>query len=115
MSIPGFHAESSLGPTLGTYRGSAGFVRSGAGGILPMQGSSTTMILGVAALSGSLGSLWPVIRCCKYSKSAGAVVCTERRHSPLEQCHCEFPECPPGIPNCPDYPVILCNPPVATF
>jgi len=115
MSTPGFHAESSLGPALGTYRGNAGFGGSGAGAILPMQGFSASSALDRGALSGFQGLLWPIIRCCKYSKFAGAVVCTQRRHSPLEQCRCESTLCPPGVPNCPDLPVIKCNPPVATF
>lgn len=38
MTIPGFNAESSLGRTMGLYRGKAGLVRfssDGSGGIMP--------------------------------------------------------------------------------
>ncbi len=37
MNMPGFDAESSLGPTMGVYRGKALFGRLGTGEVLPMQ------------------------------------------------------------------------------
>jgi hypothetical protein len=36
MNIPGFHAESSLGPAIGRYRGTAVFGGSRTGQVLPM-------------------------------------------------------------------------------
>jgi len=36
-TIPGFNGEASLSPTIGTYRGKAGFGGSGKGEVLPMQ------------------------------------------------------------------------------
>jgi len=118
MSIPGFDAESSLGPTLGIYRGSALFGGPGAGAIMPSRGFSASSMLSLSPGNGLLGPLWPKIKCCKFSLFAGAVVCAERAHSPLEDCRCKFPECPEGFPDCsrfPDLPSIECRPPVASF
>jgi len=35
MNMPGFDAESSLGPTMGIYRGRAVFGSLGSGGVMP--------------------------------------------------------------------------------
>lgn len=101
MKIPGFNAESSLGQTLGLYRGKAIFGRLGTSDVLPMQ------------RFGFLRSVFPIIRCCKYSRFAGKFVCVTRRSFPLEQCECIRPECPEGFPNCseyPDFPYFECSP-----
>jgi hypothetical protein len=118
MNMPGFDAESSLGRTMSAYRGKAVFGGTGAGGVLPMQGTLSSSIFSQNLNLGFRGSVWPVIRCCKYSRFAGAVVCAQRVHSPLERCECIFPECPAGFPDCsdfPDLPFIVCRPPVATL
>jgi hypothetical protein len=118
MRLPGFDAESSLGPAMGVYRGNAAFANSGEGGVLPVQDFIASSSSSPQLNAGLLGSLWPKLRCCKYSRFAKAVVCAERAHSPLEQCQCVFPECPPYYPDCssfPDLPSVVCQPPVATF
>lgn len=117
MNMPGFDAESSLGPTMGIYRGKAVFGRLGTVEVMPMQEFLASSTLSQNLNFGFLGSVWPIIRCCKYSRSAGAVVCSTRVHSPLEQCKCIFPECPRGFPDCsdfPDLPFIVCRPPVVS-
>jgi hypothetical protein len=115
MSMPGFDAEASLRPIMGTYRNRAVSGRLGAGEVLPMQEFRASPILSQNLNVGLLGSVWPTTRCCKYSRFAGAVVCSTRVHSPLEQCECVFPECPPEFQNCsnfPDLPFVKCRPPV---
>lgn len=118
MRMPGFHAESSLGPAMGVYRGNAAFANSGAGGVLPVQDFMASSTTGLQPNAGLVGFPWPKLRCCKYSRFAKTVVCVERAHSPLEQCQCVYPECPPYFPDCsrfPDLPAIVCQPPVATL
>jgi hypothetical protein len=69
MNIPGFNAESSLGPTMGIYRGKAGFGRSGTGEVLPMQNILASSILSQSLNSGFLGP--PRIKkiyCCDPAK-----------------------------------------------
>jgi len=45
MNMPGFGAESSLGTTMGIYRGKAVFGRSGMAEVLPMQDFLASSIL----------------------------------------------------------------------
>jgi hypothetical protein len=117
MRMPGFDAESSLGPAMGAYRNSAAFANSGEGGVLPVQDFMVSSTTGLRLNAGHLGFPWLTFKCCKYSRFAKAVVCVERVHSPLERCQCVSPECPPGFPDCsrfPDLPTIICQLPVAT-
>jgi hypothetical protein len=94
MNMPGFDAESSLGPTMGVYRGKAGFGGVGMGDVSMQQ-------LGTASFLGGFG----ITRtCCGYSTLLHRFVCTTRIVSPLEQCECRRDFF--------GHPVILCRPPV---
>jgi len=118
MRVPGFDAESSLGPAMGVYRGNAAFANPGAGGASPAQGFMGPPGASLQRNAGLFRFPLPKLRCCKYSNFAKAIVCVEQAHSPLEQCQCVYPECPPFFPDCsrfPDLPSIQCQPPVATL
>jgi len=110
MNLPGFNAESSLGPTIGRYRGKAVFGGSNPIDVLPMQD-----MLGSSMLSQYrfFPPPWFVVttRCCQYSKYLGRIVCVSRVHSPIQQCQCirSSSNPPPGVP---DFPVIICHDPV---
>lgn len=93
MNMPGFDAESSLGPTMGLYRGKAFFGRLGTSEISMQQ-------FGLPPV----GRFGVTIRCCGYSTWLHRLVCTTRVVSPLEQCGCERDFF--------GHPVIICRPPV---
>jgi hypothetical protein len=98
--IPGFHAESSLTPSRGSYRATAVSGASSAASGLSMQGWPT-------ALTPSVGlgiDLFPPIRCCGFVPTLQRFVCVTRRASPLEQSRCTRDFF--------GFPVILCRPPV---
>lgn len=61
MNMPGFDAESSLGPTIGRYRGKAVSGGLDAGGVLPMQ-----EFLALSTLSRNLGLCWGTWRGCYH-------------------------------------------------
>jgi hypothetical protein len=98
--IPGFQAESSLYPPRGSYRVTAR--ASGAVDGFSMQASLTALAPAVG-----LGTdVFPPMRCCGYVPMLHRFVCTTRHVSPLEQCRC--------IRDFFGFPIILCQPPVAT-
>ena len=99
-NMPGFTAEASVGPTIGVYRRSAVFGRSGIVEVSPMQGLSALRKLTQADLSEFL-TLNPIIRCCQYSPRLGRFVCASRVQ-PIGY-HCE---CIRTL----DFPVIVCSP-----
>jgi hypothetical protein len=72
MKLPGFTAESSLGPALGHYGGATMSGSSGAG-VLPMQFTNFESIFGV-------------IRCCQFIN--GRFRCVTRPRRPWENCRC---------------------------
>jgi hypothetical protein len=117
MRMPGFDAESSLGPAMGVYRGHAAFGNSGDGGVLPVQDVMASSSISPQLNAGLVGFPWPKFRCCKYSRFAKAVVCAESVQLPNAQCQCVYPECPPFYSDCstfPDLPSVVCKLPVAT-
>jgi len=103
MKMPGFSAEASVKPNLGIYRGSAVASNSRMDRVLPMQELLSSEVLSQHLDFGLLGSVWPVIRCCRYAPMLGRWICVSRVHSPLEQCQCLS-----GAFG----PVIICRPPV---
>jgi hypothetical protein len=94
MNMPGFDAESSLGLTMGIYRGEAGFGGSGMGEVSMQQFDTSSF----------LGRFGVTMRCCGYSTWLHRFVCTTRIVSPLEQCECQQDFF--------GHPVIICRPPV---
>ena len=72
MNLPGFTAESSLGPATGHY-GGATISGSSTVGVLPMQFSN-------------LDSIFGIIRCCQFIN--GRFRCVTRRARPWENCRC---------------------------
>jgi hypothetical protein len=99
MNMPGFDAESSLGPTIGTYRGRAVF-----GGLGTSEVSMSQF--DISSLNPSLKTrFWRfTMTCCGYSTLLHRIVCTTSDVSPFEQCECQR-----------GYygdPVIICRPPV---
>jgi len=94
MNMPGFDAESSLGPTTGIYRGKAVFGRLGAGEVSLQQFGASSF----------LGRFGVTKRCCGYSTLLHRFVCATRIVSPLEQCECQRDFF--------GHPVIICRPPV---
>lgn len=65
MNMPGFDAESSLGPTMGIYRGRAVFGRVGTGEVMLMQHIPASSILSQNLNFGFLGlPLDKKIKCC---------------------------------------------------
>ncbi len=109
MNIPGFDAESSLGPTMGIYRGKAVFARLGAVEISPAQeflGSSVrSRNLDLLSLGGATVLTWPIIkRCC--GRVDGQLRCRDFPVLPFHDCEClegpngELPRGFPGPPKC---------------
>ncbi len=90
MNIPGFNATSSLGPTIGLFRGKAGFGGSGMG-VLSMQQFRSSLF------DGRFGT---PLRCC----SADSHFCITRNVFPFERCKCgqDFDGAP----------IFICRPPV---
>ena len=78
MNIPGFAAESSLGPTVGMYRGKAVSGRLVASEVLPMQGFP-----GSSTLNRNLGLCWGTWLGCPVN---GHIIF--RCVSWLEDCRC---------------------------
>jgi hypothetical protein len=74
MNIPGFTAASSLDPTTGLYRGTAGFGGSGMGELSMQQFRS----------SFAGGLFGTPLTCC----SADGHFCRTRRLPPFERCKC---------------------------
>jgi hypothetical protein len=69
MNMPGFEAESSLGPTMGIYCGKAVFGRRGTGEVLPMQDFLASSILSQNLNFGFLGlPLSRKIVCCNRER-----------------------------------------------
>lgn len=92
--MPGFDAESSLGPTTGIYRGRAVFGRLGTGKVSLQQFGASSFLDGFNETK----------TCCGYSTLSNRFVCTTQIVSPLEQCECQrgfFGD-----------PIIICRPPV---
>lgn len=71
MNLPGFTAESSLGPAMGHYGGAMS--GSSGAGVLPMQLSH-------------LDSIFGEIRCCQFIN--GRFRCVSRPRRPWENCRC---------------------------
>jgi hypothetical protein len=94
MTMPGFNADSSLGPTLGTYRRKTVFGRLGTGEVSLQQFGASSF----------LERFGVTMRCCGYSTWLHRFVCTTRIVSPLEQCECRRDFL--------GHPVIICRPPV---
>ncbi len=86
MNRPGFDAESSLGPTMGIYRGKALRGKSGTGEVLPMQDFPASSTLSLIRRI----SPWPQICCFKPGVGLSC-----RDHRPFESCECigGFPVC----------------------
>ena len=94
MNMPGFDAESSLGPAFGIYRGKAVFGGLGMGEVSLQQFGASSF----------LGRFGVPMTCCGYSTWLHRFVCTTRIVSPLEQCACQRGAF--------GHPVIICRPPV---
>jgi len=90
MNMPGFDAESSLGPTIGLFRGKAGFGGSSMGELFMQQFRSSFF-------GGRFGT---PLTCC----SADSHFCTTRTVSPFERCKCGH-----GFDG---EPIFICSPPV---
>lgn len=88
MNLPGFTAESSLGPAMSHYGGMTLSVTSG-GGVLPMQFSH-------------LDSIFGTLRCCQFIN--GRFRCVSKVNLPWENCRCVRTSFGP---------VILCEPLIA--
>lgn len=93
MNMPGFNAESALGPTMSIYQGMVG--GSGAS-----KDEVSMQQLGASSIPGRFGA---TMRCCGYSTLLRRFVCTTQTVSPFEQCECL---------RTPFGPIILCQPPV---
>ena len=98
MNLPGFDAESSLGPANGVYRGRAGGRGQAAAALSPAQG-----FMGSSAFN-LIGSPFPIQRCCAYVPKFHSVVCVSHQTRPLEFCECRRP---PG-----EIPFFVCRGPV---
>jgi hypothetical protein len=96
MNMPGFDAESSLGPTMGIYRGKVVFGGSGTGKVLPMQGFLASSILSQNLNFGFVGSrlFRRTITCCRVGISPP---CRTYEVPSFENCKCVFgaPVCTP--------------------
>jgi hypothetical protein len=101
MNLPGFAAESSLGPVTGIYRGKAVFGGSGRGEVSLQQFGASSV---PGHLSPVRGFLDVTIRCCGYSTRLHQFVCTTHTVSPFEQCECQQDFF--------GHPVVICRPPV---
>jgi hypothetical protein len=90
VNIPGFTAESSLGPTKGIYRGKNGF------------GGSVMGQLSMQQLRGSFFGerVGTRLTCC----SADFHFCTTRNVFPFERCKCGH--------DFDGFPIFICQPPV---
>lgn len=99
MNIPGFDAESSLVPSIGSYRATAGFGASGAVDGLSIQSAAMASAFGLRLGNVTLRP----IRCCRWVPAYHRFVCTERLVSPFDQCTCND-----GVFG----PVITCLPPI---
>jgi len=74
MNVPGFDAQSSLGPTIGLFLGKAGFGGSGVGELSIQQFRSSFF-------GGRVGT---PLTCC----SADSHFCKTRNVFPFERCKC---------------------------
>jgi hypothetical protein len=96
MSMPGFNAESSLAPTLGTFRAIAAF-----------DGAASAKISAQQLATSAFGRGFDQpMRCCGYSSLLGRYVCTVQWVSPLENCRCYRDGVLP--------PAIICSGPIVT-
>jgi hypothetical protein len=95
MNIPGFDAESSLGPTMGIYRGKAVFGRLGAVEISPAQEflASSARNRNLDLLS--LGSIVLKREFCCFRQGVG----WSCENSLFKDCVClgGFPKCTPWV------------------
>lgn len=90
MNIPGFTAASSLEPTIGSYRGTAGF---GGSGMSELSMQQFRGLLGA-------GRIGTPLTCC----SAAGHFCQTRLVFPFERCKCSH-----GFDG---EPLFICSPPV---
>jgi len=88
MNVPQFHAEASLGPTVGTYGGNAVVGRSDGTAILPMLGKTCTN----CETTGGLGSIRGIgVRsCCQQQWQWNPIT---HRYEPVTSCW--FESCSP--------------------
>jgi hypothetical protein len=79
-NMPGFNGEASLSPTMGKYRGKAGFGGSGKAEVLP-----------------SFWGYQNTIRCCSWV--GGHIYCNTFRVPIYENCKCKggVPVCTPPV------------------
>lgn len=78
MNMPGFNAESSLGPTMGTYWGDPQFSASATGEVSMQQFRSSFF-------GGRFGIR---LTCCKADDGTRPLFCRTRTVLPFEQCRC---------------------------
>jgi len=78
MNVPGFNAESSLGPARGVYQGKAVFGGSGMGAVFLQQFGASSV----------LGRFGDTRRCCGFSTLFHRFVCINFLVHPIEQCEC---------------------------
>lgn len=85
-TIPGFNGEASLSPTIGTYRGKAGFGGSGKAEVSPMQAFPAFFTT----------HFQNTLRCCSWF--FGRLYCTTYQ-VPFGNCKCQngFPVCTPPV------------------
>lgn len=95
MNIPGFNAESSLGPTIGIYAGKIGFGGSGRGEVSMQQ-------FGGSFFDGLFGT---PLRCCKADDGTRPLFCRTRIVFPTERCRCGH--------DFDGFPIFLCSSPLA--
>ena len=98
MNMPGFDAESSLGPTMGIYRRRAVFGRLGTNELLPMQEFLTSSILSRNRDLPFLGStvLRRTLTCCLIGRHPPCITYVVPF---FEDCKCWFgaPVCTPRV------------------
>jgi hypothetical protein len=103
MNIPGFDAESSLGPTMGIYRGKVVSGRLGTGEVLPMQEFLASSTLRRNLDLPFLGStvLRRTITCCRpvVGPFGTHPLCKTYEVPFFEDCKCLFgaPVCTPRV------------------
>ena len=95
MNMPGFHAEASLGPTTGTYRGRTAYSGSG-------KGDVSMQLFRASSFLSRFGRFGVTIRCCGFSKVLHRFVCTTQTVSPFERCTCEVDAL--------GHPFVICSP-----
>lgn len=112
MNMPGFGAESSLGPMMGIYRGKAVSGRLGTGEVLPTQEFLASSTLSRNLDLPFLGSTVYVECCGRVRSPLGGThpVCRNFPVLPFQNCECLMGpngDLPDGFPSPP-----FCTPPV---